>query len=101
MHIYRVVKEEYTDDASLLPIFNGKVECYLVQSQGSVVGSNLEDDDDDDDGSPTVVAGGDGAGGGGSVTAGSGGSSSISATLPPPGLERGPGVGETRPPSFQ
>ena len=79
----RVVKEEITDDASPLPLFSGKVVCYLELSQGSVIG----------------VAPGSSAGESTSTAGGSVASDSLG--LPPPGLERGPGVGETRPPSFQ
>eukprot|EP00095_Tigriopus_kingsejongensis_P010305 maker-scaffold148_size310697-snap-gene-1.21 protein:Tk10305 transcript:maker-scaffold148_size310697-snap-gene-1.21-mRNA-1 annotation:"segment polarity protein dishevelled-like protein dvl-3" len=71
---FGVVKEEIVSDTARLPLFNGRVVCWLELAQGSTVGSVHE-------GTPSEV------------------DSSISA-LPPPGIERGPGVGETRPPSF-
>ncbi len=84
------MKEEITDDSSRLPLFNGKVECYLELSQAG-----------------SVVGGASGSGVGGALSslrhddggADEEGLSAASDSLA--GLERGPGVGETRPPSFQ
>ncbi|TRY80041.1 hypothetical protein TCAL_07561 [Tigriopus californicus] len=81
---FGVVKEEIALDSSGLPLFNGRVVCWLELAQGSTVGSN---------------GGGQEGGGGGGGGHHSETDSSISG-LPPPGIERGPGVGETRPPSF-
>jgi hypothetical protein len=61
------------------------VVCYLELAQGSTVGgasTSSNGDTNSQIGRESSVA-------------------SDSVALPPPGLERGPGVGETRPPSFR
>jgi len=86
-----VVKEEVTDDASRLPLYNNKVVCYLVElSPGSVVSSVAGHLPNSRSAGPHVTA----------ASESSVGSDSMVSDLPQ-GLERGPGVGETRPPSFQ
>merc|ERR1719158_1542644 len=69
---FGVVKEEVVEDECPLPCFNGRVVSWLVSA------------------------------GGGSVLGDETGSQCDTDTLSslPPGAERGPGVGETRPPSF-
>merc|ERR1719400_1766333 len=69
---FGVVKEEIIEEESPLPCFNGRVVSWLVSADtGTVVSDN-------------------------------GTSNCDTETLSslPPGVERGPGVGETRPPSF-
>ena len=56
---FGIVKQEITDDSTLLPLFDGRIVSWLVATEGSMISE--------------------------------GGLS---------GLERGPGVGQTRPPSF-
>ena len=92
-----MVKEEIVGDDTPLPLYNNRVVCWLELAQGSV-----------------VSGGGGGSSGGGGGGAGGAAhqqqhdphrhhhnddldSNSEAMTLPP----RGPGVGETRPPSFQ
>merc|ERR1719427_233652 len=70
---FGVVKEEIIEDECPLPCFNGRVVSWLVSAEG---GSVLSDEAGSNCGTETL--------------------SSL-----PPGVERGPGVGETRPPSFQ
>merc|ERR1719427_1022967 len=69
---FGVVKEEIIEDECPLPCFNGRVVSWLVSAEG---GSVLSDEAGSNCGTETL--------------------SSL-----PPGVERGPGVGETRPPSF-
>merc|ERR1719466_301596 len=69
---FGVVKEEIIEDECPLPCFNGRVVSWLVSAEG---GSVLSDETGSQCGTDTL--------------------SSL-----PPGAERGPGVGETRPPSF-
>merc|ERR1719233_2759096 len=69
---FGVVKEEIIEDECPLPCFNGRVVSWLVSAEG---GSVLGDDTGSQCDTDTL--------------------SSL-----PPGAERGPGVGETRPPSF-
>jgi hypothetical protein len=90
---FGVVKEELTADKSPLPLFNGRVVCWLELGQGSVVdlhhGQDSEDDDDDNQNRTAVLP--DDA-----LTTASSSNDGISL----PAGERGAGVGETRPPSF-
>merc|ERR1719334_2276377 len=72
---FGVVKEEIVEEDCPLPCFNGRVVSWLVSADS---GSVLSDADT-----------------GSQCTAQSEALSSL-----PPGAERGPGVGETRPPSF-
>merc|ERR1719206_1453160 len=69
---FGVVKEEIIEDECPLPCFNGRVVSWLVSAEG---GSVLGDETGSQCDADTL--------------------SSL-----PPGAERGPGVGETRPPSF-
>ena len=69
---FGVVKEEIIEDECPLPCFNGRVVSWLVSAEG---GSVLSDE-----------------------TGSQCGTDALSSL--PPGAERGPGVGETRPPSF-
>merc|ERR1719347_1179712 len=69
---FGVVKEEIIEDECPLPCFNGRVVSWLVSAEG---GSVLGDETGSQCETDTL--------------------SSL-----PPGAERGPGVGETRPPSF-
>merc|ERR1719397_1420493 len=71
---FGVVKEEIVEEDCPLPCFNGRVVSWLVSADG---GSVLSDAD----------------------TGSQCGQSDALSSLPP-GAERGPGVGETRPPSF-
>merc|ERR1719228_1632569 len=71
---FGVVKEEIVEEECPLPCFNGRVVSWLVSADG---GSVLSDAD----------------------TGSQCGQSDALSSLPP-GAERGPGVGETRPPSF-
>merc|ERR1719187_2081304 len=71
---FGVVKEEIVEEDCPLPCFNGRVVSWLVSADG---GSVLSDAD----------------------TSSQCGQSDALSSLPP-GAERGPGVGETRPPSF-
>lgn len=71
---FGVVKEEIVEEDCPLPCFNGRVVSWLVSADG---GSVLSDAD----------------------TGSQCGQSEALSSLPP-GAERGPGVGETRPPSF-
>lgn len=71
---FGVVKEEIVEEECPLPCFNGRVVSWLVSADG---GSVLSDAD----------------------TGSQCGQSEAFSSLPP-GAERGPGVGETRPPSF-
>merc|ERR1719507_2751825 len=71
---FGVVKEEIVEEDCPLPCFNGRVVSWLVSADGGSVVS------DADTGSQC-------------------GQSDALSSLPP-GAERGPGVGETRPPSF-
>ncbi len=93
------VKEEVNDDEARLPLFNDKVECYLEQSlAGSVVGGASAASQQQQRGALSSLRHPrrqDGEEEEESEAA------SDSLGMPPPGLERGPGVGETRPPSFQ
>merc|ERR1719481_475684 len=69
---FGVVKEEIIEDECPLPCFNGRVVSWLVSAEGgSVLGDETGSQCDTD---------------------------TLSSL--PPGAERGPGVGETRPPSF-
>merc|ERR1719158_1980732 len=69
---FGVVKEEVVEDECPLPCFNGRVVSWLVSAEGgSVLGDETGSQCDTD---------------------------TLSSL--PPGAERGPGVGETRPPSF-
>ncbi len=100
------MKEEITEDSSPLPLFNGKVECYLELSQaGSVVGGASNGGSVGPAGALSSLRHprtGNSAGGGEAREEEEDESAaSDSLGMPPPGLERGPGVGETRPPSFQ
>merc|ERR1719300_2344945 len=69
---FGVVKEEIIEDECPLPCFNGRVVSWLVSADGGTVVS--------DDGASNCDT------------------DTLSSL--PPGVERGPGVGETRPPSF-
>merc|ERR1719270_2153991 len=69
---FGVVKEEIIEDECPLPCFNGRVVSWLVSADGGTVVS--------DDGASNCDT------------------ETLSSL--PPGVERGPGVGETRPPSF-
>merc|ERR1719450_622591 len=69
---FGVVKEEIIEDECPLPCFNGRVVSWLVSADGGTVVS--------DDGASNCDT------------------ETLSSL--PPGAERGPGVGETRPPSF-
>merc|ERR1719192_56883 len=69
---FGVVKEEIIEDECPLPCFNGRVVSWLVSADGGTVVS--------DDGASHCDT------------------DTLSSL--PPGVERGPGVGETRPPSF-
>merc|ERR1719369_1600495 len=71
---FGVVKEEIVEEDCPLPCFNGRVVSWLVSADS---GSVLSDAD----------------------TGSQCGQSEALSSLPP-GVERGPGVGETRPPSF-
>ncbi len=55
---FGIVKQEITDDDTLLPLFEGRIVSWLVATEGSMISEAIS------------------------------------------GLERGPGVGQTRPPSF-
>ena len=77
---FGIVKEEITSDSGPLPLYEGRIVCYLELGQGSVVNNELRDGDETETTTET--------------------NSSIALPLPP-GLERGAGVGETRPPSFR
>jgi len=70
---FGVVKEEIVEEEQPLPCFNGRVVSWLVSADGC-----------------SVVSEGEGS---------QCGASEVLSSLPP-GVERGPGVGETRPPSF-
>merc|ERR550539_1744489 len=69
---FGVVKEEIIEEESPLPCFNGRVVSWLVSAD---TGTGVSDDGTSNCDTETL--------------------SSL-----PPGVERGPGVGETRPPSF-
>merc|ERR1719507_1303100 len=70
---FGVVKEEIIEDECPLPCFNGRVVSWLVSADGgTVVGSDDQASNCDTDTLSSL----------------------------PPGVERGHGVGETRPPSF-
>ena len=69
---FGVVKEEIIEEESPLPCFNGRVVSWLVSAD---TGTVVSDDGTSNCDTETL--------------------SSL-----PPGVERGPGVGETRPPSF-
>ena len=88
------MKEEFVNDAAPLPLFNGRIVCWLEMAQGSTVGSGT--------GAPTAGGtAGSSSNNNNGLPVDSEVESSVSSALPPPGIERGPGVGETRPPSFQ
>merc|ERR1719319_148468 len=70
---FGVVKEEIVEEEQPLPCFNGRVVSWLVSADGG-----------------SVLSEGEGS---------QCGTSEVLSSLPP-GVERGPGVGETRPPSF-
>jgi hypothetical protein len=74
-----VVKEEITDDGSILPFHNGRIMCWLEMA----------------------AKGGDSSSGAGFGATASSAVGSDGSSVALTGIERAPGVGETRPPSFQ
>ena len=112
------VKEELVTDSSPLPMSNGRVVCWLELSQGSVIEAHSEDSEDSDEVDQEAPRPRDehrhgGGGSGRHPRQQRGGhfhhghhrdetaTNSDGISLPPPSGERGAGVGETRPPSFQ